>query len=126
MVRQERMVGQRGVTLIEVMAAAALLSIGAFALLSGLRSAGLTTSRADRQTHAAAIAQRYVEQFRHRPDADPYHDSLTVPDDSDYQVEIDVTPYGETDELVQVQVAAWYLPSPEIRAEFSTVVRVEP
>lgn len=117
---------QRGATLVEVMVAAALLAIGAFAILTGIRISGLTTAQVDRRAEAAAIAQGYVEQNRHQTSAEPYHEAGPVPGNGDYEMELAITPYGDSNRLVQVFAAVWYRLDPSLRASYTTLVRIDP
>jgi|GEM_PF-4232037 len=118
--------GQRGATLVEVIVATALLAIGAFAILTGVRVAGLTTAQVGRRAEAAAIAQRCVEENRYRSSAEPYHESGPAPGHAAYEMELQITPYGDSGSLVQVSAAVWHRHDPTLRAEYTTVVRIGP
>lgn len=117
---------QRGATLVEVMVATALLAIGAYAILTGIRSAGLTTAQVDRRAEAAAIAQRYVEENRRQTSAAPYHEAGPVEGHTDYEMELNIVPYGDSGSLAQVSASVWYRPDPSLRADYITIVRIEP
>lgn len=117
---------ERGTTLVEVMAAAALLAVGALGILTGIRVAGLTSAQVDRWDEAAAVAQEYVEQNREYTESAPYHEQGPVPGHDGYEMELNITPYGDSGKLVQVSAAVWYRQDPDRRASYTTLVEAEP
>lgn len=117
---------QWGATLVEVMVATALLAVGAAAILTGVRISGLTTAQVDRRAEAAAIAQEYLEESRHQTSAEPYHEAGPAPGHTEYEMELTITPYGDSGSLVQVSASVWYRYDPTLRADYTTIVRVEP
>lgn len=100
--------GQRGISLLEILVAVALVAVVAIAFLQALRSTSTSRSRYEGRVTASNLAQSQLEILKAAPydSIAPYYDNVSAPAgvSSGYSISISTVATGNTSQNITVTV----------------------
>jgi len=117
---------ESGRTLVEVLAAATILSLLLAGLLTAFRSAEQTTATGRYRDEASALAIQLMEEHRFPLPTAPYWESGPVASNPRYTYALQIQSYQGRADVVSLSVVVQNLAPGSPQVQYATLIRVSP